>query len=91
MAKAVVNEFINKVEVNTFIENGVRFSVTVRVCPNRFTNSCLSDSNTPVRITRGQKTDFISKPITVTRHTVYRCTLPTYITFYIHELAHRAL
>ena len=39
MAKAVVNEFINKVEVNTFFENGVRFSVTVRVSPNRFTNS----------------------------------------------------
>ena len=51
MAKAVVNEFINKVEVNTFIENRVRFSVTVRVSPIRFTKSYLSDFNTTVSIT----------------------------------------
>ena len=58
IAKAIVNEFIDKVEVNTFIENGVRFPVTVRVSPIRFTKSCLSDFNTTVIITRGQKTDF---------------------------------
>ena len=63
MAKAVVNEFINKVEVNTFIENGVpcvhvQFSVTVRVSPIRFTKSCLCDFNTTVSITQGQKSDF---------------------------------
>ena len=69
MAKAVVNKFISKVEVNTFTENGVRFSVTVhvRVSQNRFTNSYLSDFNTIVRITRGQKTDF-SQFILQTRH-----------------------
>ena len=50
MAKAVVNEFINKV-VNTFIENGIWFCVTVRVSPIYFTNSCLSDVNTTVSIT----------------------------------------
>ena len=44
MANAVVNEFV--------IENGARFSVTVRVSPNRFTNSCLSDFNTTVTTTR---------------------------------------
>ena len=67
MATAVINEFTNKVEVSTFIGNGVQFYVTVRVSPIHFTNSCLSNLYATVSITWDQKTDF-SQIILQTRH-----------------------